>query len=114
MEIYGEFMQILKTPSLNRISSTAGWCSVSGLYANVAKLVLQNTVDKLVQRANASLLIGTSSWKEQFVEDLTVSPSNEDNEKQPSTLDYCMHFVTLFWKILFAFVPPTGKLFTLF
>lgn len=33
----------------------------------------QNTVDKLVQRANASLLIGTSSWKEQFVEALTVN-----------------------------------------
>jgi hypothetical protein len=35
---------------------------------------LQNTVDKLVQRANASILIGTSSWKEQFVEALTVNP----------------------------------------
>ena len=34
----------------------------------------QNTVDKLVQRANASILIGTSSWKEQFVEALTVNP----------------------------------------
>lgn len=36
--------------------------------------LLQNTVDKLVQRANASLLIGTSSWREQFAEALTVSP----------------------------------------
>lgn len=63
-----------------------------------------------MQRANASLLIGTSSWKEQFVEALTVSSSGEDeDEKEPSGLDYCMHFVTLFWKILFAFVPPTGK-----
>lgn len=34
---------------------------------------IQNTVDKLVQRANASLLIGTSSWKEQFIDALTVS-----------------------------------------
>jgi solute carrier family 8 (sodium/calcium exchanger) len=68
----------------------------------------RNTVDKLVQRANASLLIGTSSWKEQFVEALTVSASNESDQKKPSGLDYVMHFVTLFWKILFAFVPPTG------
>jgi len=36
-------------------------------------LLFQNTVDKLVQRANASILIGTSSWKEQFVEAITVS-----------------------------------------
>lgn len=71
---------------------------------------LQNTVDKLVQRANASLLIGTSSWKEQFIEALTVSSSGEDDdEKEPSGLDYCLHYVTLFWKITFAFVPPTGK-----
>ncbi|CAH0551407.1 unnamed protein product [Brassicogethes aeneus] len=68
----------------------------------------KNTVDKLVQRANASLLIGTSSWKEQFVEAMTVSPSDDDaNKKEPSSLDYIMHVLTVFWKILFAFVPPT-------
>lgn len=38
--------------------------------------IFQNTVDKLVQRANASLLIGTSSWKEQFIDALTVSAGN--------------------------------------
>ncbi|XP_044263437.1 sodium/calcium exchanger 3 isoform X1 [Tribolium madens] len=67
----------------------------------------RNTVDKLVQRANASLLIGTSSWKEQFIEAITVSASDESDQKKPSGLDYIMHVVTLFWKILFAFVPPT-------
>ncbi|KAF2900786.1 hypothetical protein ILUMI_05386 [Ignelater luminosus] len=71
---------------------------------------LQNTVDKLVQRANASLLIGTSSWKEQFVEALTVSSSSDEEEKVPSCCDYFLHSVTLFWKILFAFVPPTDEL----
>ncbi|XP_018319809.1 sodium/calcium exchanger 3 isoform X2 [Agrilus planipennis] len=67
----------------------------------------KNTVDKLVQRANASLLIGTSSWKEQFIEAVTVSPSDEDEAKAPSCFDYFMHSLTLFWKIIFAFVPPT-------
>ncbi|KDR22763.1 Sodium/calcium exchanger 1, partial [Zootermopsis nevadensis] len=71
----------------------------------------KNTVDKLVQRANASLLIGTSSWKEQFIEAITVSAGDDsgddDDEKLPSCGDYIMHFVTLFWKLLFAFVPPT-------
>ncbi|XP_069671600.1 sodium/calcium exchanger Calx isoform X3 [Periplaneta americana] len=74
----------------------------------------KNTVDKLVQRANASILIGTSSWKEQFIEAITVSPGDEgdgdddDEEKLPSCGDYVMHFLTLFWKLLFAFVPPTA------
>ncbi|KAJ9576813.1 hypothetical protein L9F63_006587, partial [Diploptera punctata] len=99
----------------------------------------KNTVDKLVQRANASILIGTSSWKEQFIEAITVSPGDnsssenevrlspcqievtfaglvvgddgggddDDDEKLPSCGDYIMHFLTLFWKLLFAFVPPT-------
>lgn len=30
-------------------------------------------------------------------------------EPSPSCGDYIMHFLTLFWKILFAFIPPTGK-----
>ncbi|XP_055697182.1 sodium/calcium exchanger 1 isoform X3 [Phlebotomus papatasi] len=74
----------------------------------------KNTVDKLVQRANASLLIGTSSWKEQFSEALTVSAGDDGGsdegdgeEPTPSCADYIMHFLTLFWKIIFAFIPPT-------
>lgn len=30
-------------------------------------------------------------------------------EPSPSCGDYIMHFLTLFWKILFAFIPPTGN-----
>ncbi|CAH0728601.1 unnamed protein product, partial [Brenthis ino] len=65
----------------------------------------KNTVDKLVQRANASIIIGTSSWKEQFTEALTASSDNPD--EPPSCFDYVLHIFTLFWKIIFAFVPPT-------
>ncbi|XP_076313890.1 sodium/calcium exchanger 1-like [Tachypleus tridentatus] len=75
----------------------------------------KNTVDKLFQKANVSLTIGTSSWKEQFVEAITVSvgdgededEGNGDEEKMPTCSNYIMHFFTLFWKIIFAFVPPT-------
>lgn len=72
-------------------------------------------MDKLVQRANASLLIGTSSWREQFSEALTVSAGGDNSddpdgeEPNPSCMDYLMHFLTVFWKILFAFIPPTGR-----
>ncbi|KAH0566674.1 hypothetical protein KQX54_003132 [Cotesia glomerata] len=76
----------------------------------------KNTVDKLVQRANASIILGTSSWKEQFTEALTVSGGDDDDDAEadaegrvstPSTADYLMHSLTIFWKVLFAFVPPT-------
>lgn len=33
----------------------------------------------------------------------------ECEEPSPSCGDYVMHFLTLFWKIIFAFIPPTGK-----
>lgn len=34
---------------------------------------------------------------------------DEEDEKLPSCMDYVMHFLTLFWKVIFACVPPTGK-----
>lgn len=30
-------------------------------------------------------------------------------DNSPSCGDYFMHFLTLFWKLLFAFIPPTGN-----
>ena len=43
-----------------------------------AAVLLQNTVDKLVQRANASFLVSTSSWTEQFVDAITVSAGERE------------------------------------
>ncbi|XP_056330028.1 sodium/calcium exchanger 2b [Danio aesculapii] len=78
------------------------------------KCVFQSTVDKLIKKTNLALVIGTHSWREQFVEAVTVSAGDGDEddeegreERPPSCSDYVMHFVTVFWKVLFAFVPPT-------
>ncbi len=32
----------------------------------------------------------------------------EGEEKMPTCGDYIMHFLTLFWKVLFAIIPPAG------
>ncbi|XP_071540157.1 sodium/calcium exchanger 1 isoform X3 [Panulirus ornatus] len=76
----------------------------------------RNMVDKLVKKANASMLVGSSSWREQFTEAITVQAGEEGDdeeeggeEKLPSCMDYVMHFITVFWKVLFAFVPPTDR-----
>ena len=34
---------------------------------------------------------------------------NDDDEKPPKCKDYMLHFISFFWKFLFAFVPPTSK-----
>ncbi|XP_059389988.1 sodium/calcium exchanger 2b isoform X2 [Carassius carassius] len=74
----------------------------------------KSTVDKLIKKTNLALVIGTHSWREQFVEAVTVSAGDGDEDEEegreerlPSCYDYIMHFVTVFWKVLFAFVPPT-------
>ncbi|XP_076798484.1 sodium/calcium exchanger 1 isoform X15 [Arvicanthis niloticus] len=74
---------------------------------------LTSTVDKLIKKTNLALVVGTNSWREQFIEAITVSAGEDDDddecgeEKLPSCFDYVMHFLTVFWKVLFAFVPPT-------
>lgn len=85
----------------------------------------KNTVDKLFQKSNVASLLGTSSWKEQFIEAITVSAGDDDDdeegegeegeegekeEKMPTCTDYVLHFITIFWKLIFAFVPPTDIL----
>ncbi|KAM9769940.1 sodium/calcium exchanger 1-like [Menidia menidia] len=71
-----------------------------------------STVDKLIRKTNLALVIGTSSWRDQFVEAITVSSGDGDDGAcgggaPPSCFDYVMHFLTVFWKVLFALVPPT-------
>ncbi len=34
--------------------------------------VLQSSVDRMMQRGNASMMVGASSWKDQFFEAFTV------------------------------------------
>ncbi|TRY87424.1 hypothetical protein DNTS_017185, partial [Danionella cerebrum] len=75
----------------------------------------KSTVDKLIKKTNLALVVGTNSWRDQFVEAITVNSGDDDDDecgepKMPSCFDYIMHFLTVFWKVLFAFVPPTDYL----
>ena len=47
---------------------------------------LQSVVDKLLKKANVSLVVGTSSWREQFVEAITVSPGTYSMSKSNPSL----------------------------
>ncbi|KAK7904563.1 hypothetical protein WMY93_017170 [Mugilogobius chulae] len=71
----------------------------------------KNTVDKLIKKTNLALVVGTNSWRDQFMEAITVSADEDEEdtgeERLPSCFDYVMHFLTVFWKVLFACVPPT-------
>merc|ERR1711997_946018 len=77
----------------------------------------------MMQRGNASMMAGASSWKDQILEAFTVQAGDDDEEeeeggdedeekeeKMPTCGDYIMHFLTLFWKVIFSFIPPADKL----
>ncbi|XP_064209011.1 sodium/calcium exchanger 1-like isoform X3 [Anguilla rostrata] len=92
-------------------------CPSLGEHTNLEVVIeesyeFKNTVDKLIKKTNLALVVGSSSWREQFVSAVTVSAGDDDEEESgeerlPSCFDYIMHFLTVFWKVLFAFVPPT-------
>merc|ERR1711913_69492 len=80
----------------------------------------KSSVDKMMQKANSSMMVGSSSWLDQFTDAFTVQAEDDDDEegeegeegeeKMPSCGDYIMHFLTLPWKLIFAFIPPTALL----
>jgi len=76
----------------------------------------KNSVDKMMQKANNSMMVGSTSWLEQFTEAFVVQAGDDDDEeededaeeKMPACGDYIMHFLTLPWKLIFALIPPTA------
>jgi len=82
----------------------------------------KSMVDKLVKKANASAQSSANAWKDQFVDAITVQAGDDDDEEEeaedgeekeeklPTCSDYIMHFVTVFWKLCFAIIPPTDLL----
>ncbi|CAG9532090.1 unnamed protein product [Cercopithifilaria johnstoni] len=78
----------------------------------------RSVIDRLLRNANTSLMLGTTSWREQFTDALTVharfkegadqEEEDKTEEKLPTLFfDYFMHFLSLPWKVLFATIPPT-------
>jgi solute carrier family 8 (sodium/calcium exchanger) len=51
---------------------------------------------------------GNRRWKEQFIDALSVRGGDDDDDEAgpPSTFDYFIHGLSIFWKLLFACIPP--------
>ena len=47
----------------------------------------QNTVDKLIKKTNLALVIGTHSWREQFLEAITVSAGKWGGRREEEERD---------------------------
>jgi solute carrier family 8 (sodium/calcium exchanger) len=74
----------------------------------------QNTISALKARVvSANMIMGQRNWGQQFhdalfqVGDDDDEDGDEGEEKAgPSKFDYFLHFMSVPWKLLFAFVPP--------
>ncbi|MEQ2195553.1 Sodium/calcium exchanger 1 [Xenoophorus captivus] len=51
--------------------------------------------------------LGEHTQLEVIIEESYEFKEESGEERLPSCFDYIMHFLTVFWKVLFAFVPPT-------
>uniref|UniRef100_A0A7S1CBI4 Calx-beta domain-containing protein n=1 Tax=Bicosoecida sp. CB-2014 TaxID=1486930 RepID=A0A7S1CBI4_9STRA len=73
---------------------------------------LVNKVASLIAARKEKYKIGSSSWAEQFYEAMSVyqEEDRDGNKLPPSTSDCVMHFLTIFWKVIFATVPPTDMM----
>uniref|UniRef100_A0A1I7S9Y8 Calx-beta domain protein n=1 Tax=Bursaphelenchus xylophilus TaxID=6326 RepID=A0A1I7S9Y8_BURXY len=83
---------------------------------------LKSIVDKAIKHTTSSIMVGTSSWKQQFRDAFEVNADDDDDgddedsdekkqivkaEREPTTFQLVMHYLNLPWKILFATIPPT-------
>lgn len=69
-------------------SHCVAWCVVSNHYCRCPSVpsLWQNTVDKLIKKTNLALLVGTNSWRDQFIEAITVS-AGKAHRPEASELD---------------------------
>ncbi|XP_048583765.1 sodium/calcium exchanger 2 isoform X2 [Nematostella vectensis] len=74
---------------------------------------ISSDVDDIVDRV-ANIITSqdeqslSKTWRSQF-EDAMIIQGDEDkdgNELPLNSIDFIMHFLTFFWKVLFAFIPP--------
>ena len=66
---------------------------------------------KIIMESRAKVLsVETESWAEQFMDACTISGELDEvtgKEERPPMSAYVLHFLSIFWKVLFAVVPPT-------
>ncbi|XP_062575827.1 sodium/calcium exchanger 3-like isoform X2 [Saccostrea cucullata] len=110
-------LKILETDVLERdhsfqieLFSPSTGSSLGKISKAIVTLVNDTEFDGLVSRiANQTkknldgLRLDTTSWKEQFNEAMNVNGGDIENA---TLIDYVLHFISFFWKVLFAFIPP--------
>jgi Ca2+/Na+ antiporter len=69
---------------------------------------LKENASKLLQKLGNSdkMEVVMQAWKDQFTEALAIPVDEEDETAKPPKIAVFMHVLVVFWKVLFATVPP--------
>lgn len=92
------------------LGNCEGGAELGKITKSVVTIVVDEEFNGLVSRimnltkaSMDTLQLDESSYPAQFVEAMNV---NGGDLKGATVIDYIMHFLTFFWKLLFAFIPP--------
>jgi len=80
-------------------------CTVS-IVPNEERKSLVDRASNMLRVNQDKMKIGNANYKEQFIAALYVNGSPEE-QAEAGKFDWFMHVLTVFWKLLFAIVPPT-------
>jgi solute carrier family 8 (sodium/calcium exchanger) len=80
-------------------------CSIY-IYADESQKKAVDNMAKVLKLNWDKARIGTTNWKDQFVNALKVNGGDDDSDA-PSCQDYIMHVCSCPWKVFFAMIPPT-------
>jgi len=70
--------------------------AVDDIVDQVANLMTEENQDKSLMRL----------WNDQFYDAMSIGGNCDDESERPSFIIYVLHFLSFFWKVLLACIPP--------
>lgn len=107
-DVMNSFQVLLTNPTGGAVLTANKMATVTICHDDQLSGMISSVVS-LMKLKRSNLKFSTSSWSEQFANAIKMSGEiDEDGQMlEPRMMDYAMHFLTIFWKVLFAFIPPT-------
>ncbi|XP_076458128.1 sodium/calcium exchanger 1-like [Babylonia areolata] len=94
------------------LSSPSGGAEIGKIPKTIVTIINDAEFSSMVSRIALKtqqnlegLQLDSNTWGEQFYCAMNVNGGEVDTATK---IDYVLHFITFFWKVLFAFIPPTS------
>eukprot|EP01025_Chloroclados_australasicus_P031387 TRINITY_DN3174_c0_g1_i10.p1 TRINITY_DN3174_c0_g1~~TRINITY_DN3174_c0_g1_i10.p1 ORF type:complete len:940 (-),score=89.50 TRINITY_DN3174_c0_g1_i10:3302-5845(-) len=98
------------------LSNPTGGAQLNPRSLALVKIIDDDSLDELQDQVNSALrnkaqvlYHASDSWYQQFVDALSPGGQvdEEGEETEPTKIQLILHFFGMFWKVVFAMVPPT-------